>query len=244
MNGIRQCGAQVARRRRSRSCLPCGCRAAPGRAGARAPAGSRRRRCRRRSPRSRPATGRRSAWPAPAGRRRRPGSFPCCVTSASPPLRRRRRGAVDVVMPDRLRPSRSGAPGRRSAALRATVATHVLAVLLDREAARCAAAAARAPGRGPTRRPGCAPELKPAGSRAAVARSRSRTPAALGVERADDAASPAPVGRLCLIALVSSSLSVSAIGIASASGSVQSAAPAPPTPPVGCVGRRCAAPSR
>ena len=64
------------RPRRSRSCLPCGCPAAPGRAGARAPAGWRRRRCRRRSPRSRPASGHASPWPAPAGRRPPPGSCP------------------------------------------------------------------------------------------------------------------------------------------------------------------------
>ena len=70
--------------------------------------------------------------------------------------------------------------------------------------------------------------LKPAGSARAVARSRCATPSSSQSSDAVDRA-VAPSVALCLTALVSSSLSVSAIGIASTSGRLHAAASPPST---------------
>jgi hypothetical protein len=152
---MKACGRRRAgtRRRRSRSCLPCGCPAAPVRACAHAPAGWRRRRCRRRSRRSRPAPGRARRWPAPAGRRPPPGCGPCSRSSALPCCACRSLCASNAGAGSAARTTLGAAASRgprpRRPAARAS-------------AWRCGAAAAHAPGPGPTGRPETAPGRSPA----------------------------------------------------------------------------------
>ena len=185
-------------------------------------------------PGSQPGPGRTSTWPAPAGRRPPRGSCPLAVAHRRVSLAI----GIDADCPRICAASCASCgvePRDAGRVSRTLVCTCRL--LLDITSAALRRGSSAPHQAQPETPPGTRARLKPSGPAGIDDNDARPSSPQFSVH------STSPPPALCFTALVSSSLTVSAIGIDSASGSAQRCG-ASRRARSGCCGRRCAAPSR